>query len=349
MNSIGKAALPALPETKCDQKEAANWAAQTLALWPAAKFSTEFSAALVETLCEYPARIVRVVMLPANLSKKFQFLPSLKEINDLLAEEVDYIYRHVLHERQVREQLMEREGRTPIQLQSKVKVICEQVKTLVDDPQYVACKGLTGKVKFISKAGDYMVDLEQPLLGNRATFWFKPGELICLDPSIKNAPEVKARVRKSADETMALLKGTVSFDKKFHEVIGFHPENVRPGDLLTGPQLEAYEKYIKTKGINPRRWGRFEEYKDTGARPFPNSIDMSRHDATSLDVTDVTGVRGKSDTGHSGTSRDNVPKTQSSDLSEKHEERTVRTVRTEKSPVVTSTLSENSEINPFEE
>ena len=105
-------------------------------------------------------------------------------------------------------------------------------------------------------------------------------------------------------------------------------EDVKPGDILTWQRLDEFEKYIKTKGIKPKRWGRFEDYKDSGARPFA--------------------------VGHSGTSGDNVPKTQPSELSEKHKERTVRTVVTGESGEIPGEsfppeLSANPEINPFEE
>ena len=202
--------LPMQEEKNCEMSEAKNWAVQTMGLWPGATYSKEYSAALVEMLCEYKVSVVRTVMTAANLRNKFQFLPSLKEINDLLDEHIDRIYERALHKRQEEEQLRERRGEAILKLSSRVRVLCESVRTL--DPDQVAivpCAGLEGHVAFISKAGDFMVALETCLLPGRNKFWFKSYELQCLDDPTRfmdATPEEKKRVQAIRDYTIAEIK-----------------------------------------------------------------------------------------------------------------------------------------------
>jgi len=181
-----------------------------MGLWPGATYSKEYSVALVEMLCEYKVSVVRTVMTAHNLRNKFQFLPSLKEINDLLDEHVDRIFERSLQERQRLEQEKELRGEAIIRLRSRVRVLCETVRTLdPDQVSIVQCIGLEGYVAFISKAGDIMVALETELLPGRNKFWFSPTELQCLDDPAAFLPateEEKRCVQMVRDHTIAEIK-----------------------------------------------------------------------------------------------------------------------------------------------
>ena len=48
-------------------------------------------------------------------------------------------------------------------------------------------------------------------------------------------------------------------------------EKIKPGDILAGSRLEEYNNFIRSKGIVPKSWGRFETWRDNGARPFDNN------------------------------------------------------------------------------
>lgn len=45
-------------------------------------------------------------------------------------------------------------------------------------------------------------------------------------------------------------------------------EEARPGHRLHWSRLEEYEAFIRTKGVVPKRWGFYETWIDSGARPF---------------------------------------------------------------------------------
>lgn len=68
--------------TMCSRKSAANWIAQTFALFPTTTCppSKEFTAALIDMLTNYTEAIVAEVLSPSHgLPVKYQFLPTLKE------------------------------------------------------------------------------------------------------------------------------------------------------------------------------------------------------------------------------------------------------------------------------
>jgi hypothetical protein len=53
-------------------------------------------------------------------------------------------------------------------------------------------------------------------------------------------------------------------------------ENVKPGDLLTYDRLAEYDAFMrKTHGIKPRHFGVFEDWEDSGARPFSAKVDLN--------------------------------------------------------------------------
>lgn len=99
---------------RMEPKEAGHWVAQLLKLFPqAAPPTSEMVAAMVTLVCQHSRETVSKTFSPDGIPSKFNFLPSLKEIKDALDDVASAPVIEAHRQRQLKEQLEERNAYAP--------------------------------------------------------------------------------------------------------------------------------------------------------------------------------------------------------------------------------------------
>jgi hypothetical protein len=94
---------------KTSPKSAANWAHQTVALFPPTQMATEqFLTTLVSLLTEYTESVLAKALDPKGLIAKFQYLPDLKTMKDHLDDIAAAPFVEAARERSLKEQFEDR-------------------------------------------------------------------------------------------------------------------------------------------------------------------------------------------------------------------------------------------------